>query len=88
MIMSKLHEQNIYQSISRAINVMGYDGNAVGELLAHDHPTLQQDFMRIVVGFIKTQAEKDYFDLRNEATGKVCKKLNEVLTDEEYFPHV
>lgn len=85
--MTPKRNDDIYLEISRAINVMGYDGEAVGELLAHDHPTLQQNFMRIVVGFIKTEANKDYFDLRNERTGEVCKKLAELLTD-EYFPHV
>lgn len=49
------------------------------------HPTLQQNFMRVVIGFIRGQTEKEYFDARNEATGELCKQLYEELMKSKYY---
>jgi len=56
-----------------------------GEELARMHPTLQQNFMRVVVAFIKAQSEKKYFDARNEATVELCRELWDVLSKSKYF---
>jgi len=56
----------------------------LGERLAEMHPTLQQNFMRVVRAFIKTQAEKKYWDKRNEDTVKICRELWRILKETDY----
>lgn len=82
-------EDNAYNAISKQCNYMGTDLAEVGRLLAHDHPTLQQNFMRIVIGFIEEQSLKTYSDLRNEATVNQCKKFRETYSEDGmYLPYV
>ena len=82
-------EESAYRVISQQCNYMGTDLAEVGRLLAHDHPTLQQNFMRVVIGFIEEQATKDYSDLRNEATVNQCKKFRETYSEDGmYLPYV
>lgn len=56
-----------------------------GEELARMHPTLQQNFMRVVIAFIKAQSEKKYFDDRNKATVELSRELWNTLTKSEYI---
>lgn len=82
-------EKESADAISRQCNYMGVDLAEVGKLLAWDHPTLQQNFMRIIIGFVNAQAEKDYSDLRNDATVEICKKFREMYPEEGlYLPYV
>jgi len=63
----------------------------LGERMATIHPTLQQNFMRVVLAFIKAEAKKcehGYFDGRNEATAKLCAKLQEVIGEDAYLPFI
>ena len=58
------------------------------EALLNDHRTLQQCFARMVVLWIHKQAERckdDCFDLRNEGTVKMCKRLDEVIEGEDHY---
>ena len=83
------NETEAYKTISQQCNYMGTNLAEVGMLLARDHPTLQQNFMRIVIGFIEEQATKDYSDLRNEATVNQCKKFRETYSEDGmYLPYV
>jgi hypothetical protein len=83
------NETEAFKAISKHCNYMGTNLAEVGVMLANDHPTLQQNFMRIVIGFIEEQAAKDYSDLRNEATVEQCKKFKETYSaDGLYLPYV
>ena len=65
--------------IEDIINCMCIDEELIGRCLAEGaHPTLQQGFMRLVKGFVEAEAEKPFFDDRNEATVKLAKELNKV----------
>ena len=78
-----------FRAIESILNHMGFDEAEMAKRLANTHPTLQQTFMRLAAEFIYAEAQKEYFDGRNEATGKACKKLSKMMKDEEiYFPHV
>lgn len=81
--------QKDFNTIESVLNNMGFDETAVAEQLANTHPTLQQSFMRLAAEYIYAQSEKEYFDGRNEATGKACKKLAQVLKEEGmHFPFI
>ena len=57
----------------------------VGRGLAEIHPTLQQNFMRVVIGFIQAEAEKQYYDDRNKATVELCRDLMRVIENSQYY---
>lgn len=50
-------------------------GKIGSEIASFAHPTLQQNFMRMAVGFIKEQATNGRPDGRNEQTVELCKKI-------------
>jgi len=57
------------------------------ERMSHIHPTLQQNFTRVCVDWFKELSEKKYYDLRNEASVLLAKRLRKEL-DNTYLPHV
>lgn len=68
-------EQKSADTIMAALNCLSTNESMIGELMANDHPTLQQSAMRMVVGFIKSMAAKTYTDPRNEASVELAKRL-------------
>jgi hypothetical protein len=81
--------QKDFNTIESVLNNYGFDESAVAEQLANTHPTLQQSFMRLAAEYIYIQSEKKHFDGRNEATGKACKNLAEVMKKEGmHFPFI
>jgi hypothetical protein len=63
------------KKILSAINVMGLNEKEIAESIANDHPTLQQTFMNICIGFINAESKKTYADGRNQATVDLAKKI-------------
>lgn len=62
--------------IEDILNCMTLDEELIGHYLAGGaHPTIQQGFMRLVKGFIEAEAEKPFFDDRNEATVALAKEI-------------
>lgn len=76
-----------YKILYTYINRMG-GKKEIGKMMANEHPTLQQSFMReVVMSFINEMASKEYMDMRNEASVNACKAIKKIL-DEIYFPFV
>lgn len=72
------------QEISSMVNSTLFNPVQVGEDLAKDHPYLQQEIFKMMLGFIEAQAGKQYHDGRNEYTVKLCKELHEVVKNFTY----
>lgn len=84
-----MNETTISNKISDSLNCMGIDYKRIGLNLAHDHPTLQQNFMRLIVNFIEAESRNEYVDPRNEGTVELCKKFQAVIDQEgAYLPHI
>lgn len=87
----------VKDAIETLFNEINYMGNGdriikdIQEAIQPQHRTLKQGFMRDVIVPIINQFAKDYdngyYDLRNESTVKVCKKLSETL-EQEHFPFI
>jgi hypothetical protein len=83
--------QEIFNQISRNLNYlncMGGDfnlGKGFLDKLNREHPTLQQQlFSRLIVPMIKFWAERyenKFYDMRNEATCKICYEMWKDLKD-------
>jgi len=71
--MSRMNAEELAREISDFVN--GADINEVKELvelMAQDHPTLQQSKMRLACLFVEQMASKQYTDARNEQSKKTA----------------
>lgn len=55
--------------------------------MANNHPTLQQNFMRMCAKFINIMSEKTYCDDRNRVSVEYAKSVMDNV-GEEYFPSI
>jgi hypothetical protein len=72
------------ETLDRAISdyVNSYSNyKQLAELMVRDHPTLQQQKMRLVMEFIKAVAALEYTDARNEDSRALCRFLLGALED-------
>jgi len=77
------------KEIDSILNNMGFNARAVATKLAHNHPTLQQSFMKLTTEFIRAEAQNTGVDGRNEATVLACRKLIKLIEDENmHFPTI
>ena len=77
--------------LSNIVNCSPSEVKKIAEIMANDHPTLQQTFMRLCMYFIYAEAKKDEFrqDGRNSQTVKIAKKLAETVPYEDaYLPYI
>lgn len=58
------------------------------ELMSRGHRTLQQNYTRFVMRWIKSQSESKYFDGRNEASVNLCKKIMDAVKDDYSLPTI
>jgi len=79
------------EQLSRFVNKYGCPQSEFAEFVMSDHRTLQQSMMRLFVECIKgwaEKAEKKDYDLRNEATCKLCQKIVARFDDELGLPFI
>ncbi len=88
--MTELSKQAIKDAdkITDVLNNMSFNFNDFGKAMIMQHNTLQQNYMRAAISFIKARAENNTFvDDRNKATYELCKKLIKEVED-AYLPHI
>jgi hypothetical protein len=74
--------------IATIVNDMTFPYKEVAKHLAYQHPTLQQNFMRLCACYIEEMAKKDYTDLRNEASAEFARIVVQRCENKMYFPVV
>ena len=71
--MSRLKVDELAREISNFVNGAGIDEvKELVELMAQDHPTLQQLKMKLACMFVEQMASKEYTDARNEQSKKTA----------------
>ena len=84
----KKEMQEAWDKFSHAINNFSYEDQAEAfcEVLSNEHRTLQQNFWRMMIQVIKKYAKmkEGWYDLRNEASVKMCRELGKYLEDHLY----
>jgi hypothetical protein len=70
--------------LSSFVNGMGRRDRVVVEVMANDHPTLQQNFMRFFIAFCEEMAKKNYSDGRNVASVNLAKEIIKLNTGLPY----
>ena len=77
---------NFYENmVEDMVNDFGFKESSLAEKMANNHPTLQQNFMRLCANFIMRMAEKTYCDDRNRTSVEYAKAIMDNV-GEEYFP--
>lgn len=83
--MSKETDNNLYPTLSRAINNFGFDRAPFIEGFKREHRTLQQKAIyTIVFPMIAVMAdmyENNYYDGRNEHAAEMCKFIKDALQE-------
>ncbi len=76
--------KKIVEQLSSYVNNMGHNPEAFAEYVMREHRTLQQQMFRLMLVSIKKWAEtkEGWYDLRNEDTVRICKKLQLILDSE------
>jgi hypothetical protein len=67
-----------YKAVDRYVNRFG-SYKPLAEMLANNHPTLQQNTMKMFVEFLRQMAAKPYADARNEGSVALAKVLVETV---------
>lgn len=71
-----LSPKELAEEISRFVNSSNSTKfEELAELMAQDHPTLQQSKMKLACLFIEQMANKEYTDARNEQSKKTAKAM-------------
>lgn len=78
-------EQELAKEVANGINNMCFSDEEFCKEMHKQHRTLQQNFMRLIVEYIRTTAEQEFYDDRNEASVEAAKKLLKTIEDENIF---
>ena len=86
--MKKMTSEELQKETENFLNSMCNTENEVKfiELMSRAHRTLQQSYTRFVMRWIGKMAMTEYFDGRNEASVKLCKKIINAVKDEDSLP--
>lgn len=82
-------EETLAKQIEHAVNDFNFDYKEFAQHIRTIHPTLQQNFFRLIKESIIFMADdKSHFiDARNQASHDICKQLATLLQD-NYVPHI
>lgn len=83
------NEETLAKQIEHAVNDYNFNYKNFAEHIRTIHPTLQQNFFRLIKESILFMAdEKSHFiDPRNQASHGICKELSALLQN-NYIPHI
>lgn len=75
--------EKAFRAFSRYINSMSMDPKPFVEAMTErEHRTLQQSAFGVFMACIEAWSKQENFDLRNEYTIKMCKKIMEAVKDD------
>ena len=81
--------KDIAAEMSRFVNCCGSEHiQAFVDAMGLDHPTLQQSFSRLCVVWFRLLAKTEHFDLRNEASVKLARRIVGELEDSLALPMI
>jgi len=79
--------QEVVNYLSHFVNNFNCPVEEVTNLIMMEHRTLQQNLMRLIMKLIEKWSQQEYYDLRNEGTIKLCKRIMEAVKDDIYLPY-
>ena len=67
--------------IGSYVNSFGTDYKEFARLMSYEHRTLQQNFTKLCIAWLKELSETENYDLRNEASIKFAKSIKDKLVN-------
>jgi hypothetical protein len=75
--------------MSKFNNNFGHDIETFVSAMSQQHRTLQQCFTNVCLSWLRHLAETEDYDLRNEASVKIAKKIVDAVEDVSYrLPYI
>lgn len=77
----KTIDTDIVKEISNYVNSYSSDYKEFARLMSYEHRTLQQNFTKLCIAWLKELSETKSYDLRNEASVKFAKSIKDKLVN-------
>ena len=65
--------------ISNYVNSFNVDYEEFAKEMSYEHRTLQQNFTRLCIAWLKQLSQTEYYDLRNEGSVKFAQSIQDKL---------
>ena len=75
----KTVDADIVKEISNYVNSYRSDYKEFARLMSYEHRTLQQQFTKLCIAWLKELAETENYDLRNEESIKFAQSIKDKL---------
>jgi cell division inhibitor SulA len=75
----KTVDADIVKEISNYVNSYRSDYKEFARLMSYEHRTLQQQFTKLCIAWLKELSETENYDLRNEASIKFAQSIKDKL---------
>lgn len=75
----KTVDADIVQKVSGYVNSSSSNYKEFARLMSYEHRTLQQQFTKLCIAWLKELAETESYDLRNEASIKFAQSIKDKL---------
>ena len=77
----KTVDVDIVKEISNYVNSYRSDYKEFARLMSYEHRTLQQQFTKLCIAWLKELSETENYDLRNEGSVKFAKSIKDKLVN-------
>ena len=77
----KTIDADMVKEITNYVNNMGSDYREFAKLMSREHRTLQQQFTKLCISWLKELSETEYYDLRNEGSIKFAQSIKDKLVN-------
>lgn len=77
----KTVDVDIVKEISNYVNSYRSDYKEFARLMSQEHRTLQQQFTKLCIAWLKELSETENYDLRNEGSVKFAKSIKDKLVN-------
>ena len=75
----KTVDADIVKEISNYVNSYSADYKEFARLMSYEHRTLQQNFTKLCIAWLKELSETENYDLRNEESIKFAQSIKDKL---------
>ena len=77
----KTVDADIVKEISNYVNSYSSDYKEFARLMSYEHRTLQQQFTKLCIAWLRELSETENYDLRNEGSVKFAKSVKDKLVN-------
>lgn len=77
----KAIDADIVKEISNYVNSYSSDYKEFARLMSYEHRTLQQNFTKLCIAWLRELSETESYDLRNEASVEFAKSIKDKLVN-------